>query len=170
MMHSWYVVSVWFHIVAATLWVGGMLFLVLVLVPALRRLPDRQLAVQLIRDTGRRFRSVGWVTLGVLLVTGTTNLLARGLGWDILRTADFWRSSFGAVLAFKLGVVALILVLSAVHDFRVGPRASEALRVNPTDPVALRLRVLATWFGRLNLVLALVVVACGVMLVRGRPW
>jgi hypothetical protein len=27
-----------------------------------------------------------------------------------------------------------------------------------------------TWFGRLNLLLALVVVACGVMLMRGRPW
>jgi putative copper resistance protein D len=170
MMHIWYVVSVWLHLVAASLWVGGMLFLVLVLVPALRRLPDRRLAVQLIRDTGRRFRTVGWVTLGVLLVTGTTNLLARGLGWDLLLSAAFWRSSFGAVLAFKLAVVLVILLLSAVHDFRVGPRASEALQANPTDPAAQRLRVLATWFGRLNLLLALVVVACGVMLVRGRPW
>lgn len=170
MMHTWYVVSVWLHIVAASLWVGGMLFLVLVLVPALRRLADRRMAVQLIRDTGRQFRTVGWVTLAVLVVTGTTNLLARGMGWEILRSGAFWCSSFGAVLAFKLGVVVLILGLSAVHDFRVGPRASEALRVNPADPAALRLRALATWFGRLNLVLALVVVACGVMLVRGRPW
>lgn len=169
-MHAWYVLSVWLHIVAATLWVGGMLFLVLVLVPALKTLPDRQLAVQLVRDTGRRFRLVGWVTLGVLVATGLTNLWARGIRWDILRTPDFWQGTFGAVLAFKVGTVLLILAMSALHDFLLGPRASAALRANPESPDALRLRRLATWFGRINLLLALVVVACGVMLVRGRPW
>jgi len=169
-MHVGYVLSVWLHIVAACLWVGGMLFLVLVLVPALKTLPDRQLAVQLVRDTGRRFRLVGWVTLGVLVVTGLTNLWARGIQWDILRTPDFWQGTFGSVLAFKVGTVLLILAMSAVHDFSLGPRASAALRANPESPDALRLRRLATWFGRVNLLLALVVVACGVMLVRGRPW
>jgi hypothetical protein len=34
----------------------------------------------------------------------------------------------------------------------------------------LGLRRWASWFGRINLLLALVVVALGVMLVRGRPW
>lgn len=170
MTHGWYVVSVWLHIVAATLWVGGMLFLVLVVVPALKTLPDRRLAVLLIRETGRRFRTVGWAALGVLTATGITNLLARGVGWTLLTSAGFWKTPFGSVLAFKLGTVLAILALSATHDFLIGPRASEALRVNPEDPAALRLRALATWFGRFNLLLALVVVACGVMLVRGRPW
>ncbi len=170
MTHGWYIASIALHIVAACLWVGGMLFLVLVLVPALRRLPDRALAVLLIRETGRRFRSVGWATLAVLVATGTTNLLARGISAATLVSPDFWRSPFGSVLAFKLGTVLAILLLSSVHDFYVGPRASEALRRQPDDPHALRLRALATWMGRLNLVLALVVVVCGVMLVRGRPW
>ena len=169
-MHVWYVASVWLHVVAASLWVGGMLFLVLVLVPALKTLPDRQLAVQLIRDTGRRFRLVGWVTLGVLLATGFTNLWARGITLAMLGTPAFWQAPFGAVLAFKLGVVLLILTLSAIHDFSLGPRASAALRARPDAPEAQRLRLLATWFGRANLLLALVVMACGVMLVRGRPW
>lgn len=170
MTHGWYITSIALHIVAASLWVGGMLFLVLVLVPALRRLPDRQLAVLLIRETGRRFRSVGWATLGVLVATGTTNLLARGIRVETLGSRDFWSSPFGSVLAFKLGGVVTILLLSGVHDFYVGPRASEALRGNPNDPDALRLRAMAAWMGRLNLVLALIVVVCGVMLVRGRPW
>lgn len=170
MTHGWYIASIALHITAACLWVGGMLFLVLVLVPALRRLPDRALAVLLIRETGRRFRSVGWATLGVLVVTGTTNLLARGVSAATLVSPDFWRSPFGSVLAFKLGIVLTILILSSVHDFYVGPRASEALRGQPDHPNALRLRAMATWMGRLNLLLALVVVVCGVMLVRGRPW
>lgn len=170
MTHAGYVISVWLHIVAATLWLGGMLFLVLVLVPALKGLPDRQLAVLLIRETGRKFRTVGWVTLGVLVTTGTTNLLARGIGWTMLTSEAFWKTPFAHVLAYKFVLVLVILVISATHDFMIGPQASEALRRNPTDPAALRLKALATWFGRLNLLLALIVVACGVMLVRGRPW
>lgn len=170
MTHAWYVGSVLLHVIAATLWVGGMLFLVVVLVPALKRLPDRKLAVLLIRETGRRFRSVGWVTLIVLVATGFTNLWARGVKGDTLASPAFWSSPFGSVLAVKLATVMIILTISATHDFLIGPRASEALRVNPEDPAAQRLRALATWFGRLNLLLALVVVACGVMLVRGRPW
>lgn len=170
MTHGWYIASIALHIIAACLWVGGMLFLVLVLVPALRRLQDRALAVQLMRETGRRYRSVGWATLVVLMFTGTTNLLARGIGTATLLSPEFWRSPFGSVLAFKLGTVLIILILSALHDFFVGPRASEALRRQPNDPAALRWRACASWFGRVNLVLALIVVVCGVMLVRGRPW
>jgi uncharacterized membrane protein len=170
MNHVLFVASVWLHVMAAALWIGGMLFLTLVLVPSVRRLEDRALATLLIRDTGRRFRLVGWIALVVLVLTGLSNLSARGISHQMLLRADFWSGPYGQVLAFKVGVVTLILVLSAFHDFLFGPRASAALSANAASPEARRLRRIASWFGRLNLVLALVVVACGVMLVRGRPW
>ena len=170
MAHSLYVLSVWIHILAAAFWIGGMLFLVVILVPALRKLEDRQLAVRLVRETGRRFRLAGWIALITLAATGTSNLYLRGVRWPQLMTPEFWKLPFGSVLAAKLSLVLVILVISAVHDFSIGPRASASLQANPTSPEALRLRSLATWFGRLNLLLALIVAACGVMLVRGRPW
>lgn len=170
MQHILYVLSVAVHILAATLWVGGMLFMITVLVPALRKLQDRKLMSSLIQATGKQFRLVGWITLIILLTTGYTNLLARGITHSMLIMPTFWHSGFGQVLAFKLCVFLLIIVLSLIHDFRVGPRASELATVNPLDPEALRLRKLATWFGRFNALLAIVMVACGVMLVRGRPW
>jgi len=70
----------------------------------------------------------------------------------------------------KLFLVAIILVASAYHDFFVGPQATVAWQATPTSPDARRLRWQARWLGRMNLLLALIVVALAVMLVRGRPW
>lgn len=170
MHHRLYLISVLIHILAALTWIGGMMFLVLVVVPVTRRLPSRVLAAQLIRDTGRRFRVVGWICLLVLLTTGVTNLLLRGIGPALWSSPDFWASPFGQTLAWKLMLVGSILALSAFHDFYVGPRASALLAVDPAAPAALRFRAGASWMGRLTLLLSLLVLALATMLVRGRPW
>ena len=86
-MHALYLLSVWVHILAATAWVGGMFFLVLVVVPWLRKGEGSNAAVFL-RETGERFRSVGWACFGLLLVTGTFNLWVRGV-----RVSDSQRGS-----------------------------------------------------------------------------
>jgi uncharacterized membrane protein len=168
-MHALYLVSVWLHILAATTWIGGMFFLVLVVVPWLRR-GDRALAVTFLRETGTRFRTIAWSCFAVLLVTGTFNLWMRGV-----QLADFasqeWRSSrFGEAVVLKLVVFAIVVVLSALHDFSLGPRASSALERDPRSQLALRLRQQASLVGRANAGLALVLVALAVTIVRGWPW
>jgi len=169
MAHLLYLLSMWLHILAAAAWIGGMLFLVLVIVPLLRRPELRAQAAQLVRQTGRRFRTVGWAALWILLLTGTFNLLYRGIGLEALARLEFWQGPFGRALAIKLALVAVVLLLSGVHDFFVGPRATEAWQSDPGSARALRLRRSASWMGRLNLLLALVIVAMAVILVRGWP-
>jgi len=63
-----------------------------------------------------------------------------------------------------------VLVVSAVHDFSVGPRASVAIQRDPGSPEAERLRRQASLMGRGNVLLALALVAVAVTLVRGSPW
>jgi len=77
---------------------------------------------------------------------------------------------FRQTLRIKLPVVAMILLISAVHDFVIGPRATAEGGANPTSPHTRRLKAQASWLGRLNLLLGMTVVALGVMLVRGWPW
>src|SRR5512145_1127021 len=93
------------HVLAAVTWAGGMLFIALVLVPVVRRLPDPALRTRLVHEVGVRFRAVGWVALGVLVATGLVNLWLRP---ELLTTTRFW---------WKAGLVALALLLSALHDF-----------------------------------------------------
>ena len=184
-----YQVSVFLHIVSAIIWVGGMLFLALVVVPATRTVPAAERAA-LFGVLGRRFRTVGWACIATLLVTGTINLTYRGVTLENLFARELWASSFGAALALKLGVVALLLALSVYHDFVIGPRSVRALarhpgaglQAGPGAPPAVaapspagpsaeaqRLRRRASLVGRAEAILALAAVALGIMLVRGVP-
>lgn len=168
-MHAWYIFSVWLHILAAIAWIGGAIFLAAVIVPCVRRPELREHAALLIQITGRRFKYLGWGCLLILVVTGITNLTFKGLG-PALHTSEFWTGPFGSLLAHKISLVLLILVLSAAHDFYIGPRAAESWRTDPDSARTKRLRKAASWMGRINLLLALVVVALGIMLWRGKPW
>lgn len=124
-----------------------MLFIALVLVPSARRLEDPTLRTRLIQETGRRFRTIGWLALGGLVGTGLLNLWMHPV---LLSSPRFH---------WKLGLVVLALILSAFHDFVLGPRAGAP----GADPSA---RVRASWVARINVLVVLVVVALGLSLFR----
>jgi copper resistance protein D len=168
-MHALYLFSVWLHILAATVWIGGMYFLVLVVVPWLRR-GDRASAGAFLRETGERFRTIGWACFALLLVTGTFNLWVRGVRLEHFTEGAWLTSWFGAAVLLKLAVFALVLGVSVVHDFVVGPRASRAIERDPRSAQAQAARRHASLLGRGNAMLALVLVAIGVVLVRGIPF
>jgi copper resistance protein D len=174
-----YQLSVFVHILSAIIWIGGMLFVALVVVPATRSLPPSERAA-LFSTVGRRFRTVGWVCIGALLVTGVVNVAYRGVTWENLFTIALWGSPFGVTLALKLGVVAIMLGLSAYHDFVIGPR-SVRLSSGPAGRSAMassdgrlaaaqRARRAASLIGRVEAILALIVLALAIMLVRGVPF
>ncbi len=147
-----YIFSVWVHLLAAMLWLGGMLFLIFVLVPALRG-ESGELRGRLVDTVGLRFRTVGWTCLLLLLLTGSANILLRGY------------SLTGTLLIAKLALFGVILVLSFIHDFVIGPRATRAMASGSED--AEKLRRLSAIIGRINTLLALAVVALAIKLVRG---
>jgi uncharacterized membrane protein len=146
---SWYFVSVTIHVLAAMLWLGGLLFLAAVGAPVLRRVEPASLRAELFERLGTQFRNVGWVAIAVLVVTGVANLYFRGL-------------LNGEII--KLGTVITMVVLSAIHDFKIGPAAS---RAPPGSPEALRLRARSAWVARINAVVGVVLVAAAVRLARG---
>jgi copper resistance protein D len=163
-MYQW---IVYLHLIAAVVWIGGMFFLPLVLVPVVRR-EDARTRALLMSAVGQRFRTVGWVMIAVLLVTGVWNLFNRQIPLAAILSPELFRGAWGHVLAAKLALVAAILVLSAVHDFWIGPTSTRAGQGDDRAR-AERLRRLASWLGRLNALLALAVLWLAVMLVRGLP-
>jgi len=157
MMHA----LVWVHLLAAVVWIGGMVFLSLVLVPILKHEPFAAQRGALIRTVGLRFRFVVWVAICVLLATGPLLALGRSLP---LADPAAWPSVF----AIKLSLVAFLLALTVAHDFWLGPRLSLILRkpdASRTDHER-RLVAWASWLPRLSLLIALAVLASAVALAR----
>ncbi len=165
-MPALYFVNVSIHLLAALVWLGGMLFLAIVGAPVLRKVEPPPLRQQLFQVLGVRFAQVGWVCIAILVATGIVNLHYRGfLQWNgVLGSGAFWATGVGRDLAIKLGAVAAMIVVSSVHDFILGPHAG---RATPGSPEALRLRRNAALLARVNSLLGVVVVLAAVRLARG---
>lgn len=165
MMPLLYYVNVTLHVLAAMLWLGGMFFLGVVGAPALRAIEQPALRQRLFQQLGVRFRSVGWIAIVVLILTGLVNLHYRGwLHWDgVFASAAFWRTGVGTALAIKLASATVMIIVSAIHDFALGPLAG---RLEPGSPQAIAFRRRAALLARVNALLGVVVVVAAVRLPR----
>jgi copper resistance protein D len=153
-------VSVWLHILAAVIWIGGMLFLSLVAVPVLRQVESPLLKRDLFRAMAQRFRKLVWICIAVLVLTGIGNVLLFGNALP--------GSAYMKVLHLKLALVAALVGLGLLHDFVIGPRAGRAVSRNGLPPSASDLFMvrLAPWVGRFNLLLGVVILVLAAALTR----
>lgn len=148
-------VALFLHIVSALFWVGGMLFLTLVLVPFLNAIQDPREKSRIYQIVGKRYRSLGWVAIITLLVTGPVVLYTLyGVSLQGLFDPAFHATHFGRTIAIKLTLVVIIVISSLVHDFFLGPMARNSPRFS----------FYAKVFGRSNLIIALLIVLFAVLI------
>src|SRR6476646_5476229 len=153
-MDTLYHISVWLHIIGVSFWIGGMLFLPMVLLPSIKDHPDRR---NLLMQTGLKFRFFGYIVLTLLLLTGISNMFLRGVdvSWKFLFT-----SNYGKLVITKFLLFLTILAVSLVHDAQARKRLS-------TDEERKRFKIIALWSGRILLIVSLVMAYIGVVLSRG---
>ncbi len=105
------------HLIFASLWIGGMLFLVVVVSPFVRKLPIRD---QIFQEVGKRFSLYGtFISLMVLFITGIIN------AYNIVGLSGLFdlSSAYTKTLLHKIGVFFIIFIVSLTHDLYFGPRA-----------------------------------------------
>jgi len=169
----WQFLVVVVHVFSAIVWIGGSIFLALVMVPVARGMEPPAMGLLFLRRAALRFRGIAWVLLALLVVSGAFALDGRGIGFDRFREEGFWSTEIGSVLLVKFVLVGLMLVISGYHDFVLGPKIAELMRLvprgerPPESTVAARRRLIV--LARLNLSFAITVAVLGLMLVRGVP-
>lgn len=104
-------VLLWIHIVAASVWVGGLITLG-ALVTALRRAGAERPLLQVM---ARRFGVVSWVAMAVAVATGV---------WQVSRLNIPWSDDR---LELKVGLVGLAAGLALLHQL-TAKRTSPAVR------------------------------------------
>ncbi|MEE8574283.1 MAG: DUF4149 domain-containing protein [Thermodesulfobacteriota bacterium] len=149
--------SLFLHVVAAIFWVGGMLFLSLVVVPFLNVLKDPKEKSAVYRAIGPKFRTLSWIAIIILCVTGPVNLYLLGIPLSQIFDPAFIATPFGKALIIKIALVCLIVISSLLHDFWVGPKARNSPKYSTYAKV----------FGRGNLIVALIIVIFAVIIRAG---
>jgi copper resistance protein D len=167
-MYAWFVASMWLHLAAAIVWIGGLAFISMVLVPTLRGPQLRSQAVTFLRTAGRKFQRIAYASFVVLIVTGALNVYLKA-GGSFAGAAALLPTAYGRLLITKVLLVGVIIAISLYHDFSVGPAAARAIEIDAARGVARRLRRQAAWLGRVNVLLSLVVMTLALLLVRGVP-
>ena len=111
----------WFHIVAAVIWIGGNLVMAMVVVPYFKRSVSPVERIKILSQIGRRFEPIVWGCVLVLIFSGLLNIFfstpdLAGLTGAFMRT-----------LLIKLLLVIILIFLTAIHSFVIGPRLSQAV-------------------------------------------
>ena len=107
----------WVHLISAVVGVGGIAFVLVVLLPSLRVLGDDQRAL-LLKTVMGRFRWASWAAILMLLGSGLYNLRLRA--WEA-PWGPYWRwLTVKIVLACCVFTIALLLTLplQALNRFR----------------------------------------------------
>ncbi len=121
----------WLHLVAAVALIGGLIFSRFVLTPLFKHAPSDQAVQRVRRLSGRRFRTIVWISLIVLILTGAYQILQES-GSARIETA------WGVVLMLKLFLFAVAFGLILIHDFIMDPHgaASDTLPTVHSTPHA----------------------------------
>src|SRR5947209_11889029 len=112
----------WLHLVAATLWVGGMMFIPTSYLPILRRSPVAERARSLV--TMLPYYSP-WAVAGVIImaVIGPFSATVHLASWEQLLS-----TAYGRALLVKILLVGALLVTSAIHVGLLRPRLKKEVK------------------------------------------
>ena len=112
----WSVLGDWLHLLAASLWIGGIFYVAVIYLPILRDCLPRE-RIRVLLATLARFSPLAIAGVIIMAVTGPLNAIVHMDAFSQLITTAYGRS-----LLLKVVFVIALLVTSVVHVFWLRPR------------------------------------------------
>ncbi len=102
---------IWAHLVSASIWVGGSIFIGVVLAPLLKTISESvEERVAIMIRVGRKFNKIAIPSLAILIATGLYN------SSNILSKPQFLLSTnYGIILVIKIILVIFLIVMFVIH-------------------------------------------------------
>ena len=129
---------IWFHLLAAVVWLGGIAFILSVAIPAARKAVGED-AGKVMGEVTRRFTPLANGSILLLLLSGLALLATTGGFTEVVL-----RGGGDTAMVFKL---LLFLLMAAVHFYRGKVLAPQIARTPPEQGKAARRGSPSIWSG-----------------------
>lgn len=154
----------WVHLVASAIWVGGSIFLGVILSPILRQVtPNIEERLRLMILIGRRFNKIAIPSLIVLVATGIYNSRVLLANYTLLDD-----SSYGVFLVVKMVLVAMLVVVYLTHVRIIRQDVvDDIMSKNMEESELKRLRIKIIILGEVTVVLSIAILFFAALLDAG---
>jgi copper resistance protein D len=155
---------IWIHLVFSSIWVGGSIFIGIVLAPLLKKtMPDINKRISFMVIVGRRFNYVGGSSLLILVFTGIYN--ARTF---FTQPSLLFESSYGYILLAKIILVCILFIVYIVHVLILNKKVEkQILERDVPDEYFISLRGKIILLGRVTVGLSIAILFLAALLDRG---
>ena len=153
-------IAYWLHMLATVVWVGGVVALMLIVLPVARKALPQEGYAGFLGLVQARLQQMGWFSLLMLIVTGLFQMIAHPSYEGFLAVNNPWATA----ILFKHLAIGLMIAVSAYVTWGLTPAMRRlALRRSVGSPVSQeeidRIQRRETFFLRVNGVLAVIILA-----------
>jgi putative copper export protein len=154
----------WLHLTCASIWVGGSIFLGVVLSPMLKTITSTvEERVALMIKIGRQFNKIAIPSFGMLIITGLYN--SRPF---LEEPSLLLHTKYGIILLIKIILVATTILTYAVHVKILNTEAERKLEVENARNVyiqSIRSKIIS--LGRITVILSILILLFAALLRNG---
>jgi len=158
------VLIMWVHLVAASIWVGGSIFIGIVLAPLLKTISDSidgRLSIMI--RVGRKFNKIAVPSLIILIVTGLYN----SSGY-LTRPSLFLTTNYGLVLVAKIVLVIILIVTFIIHVRMIRTKVEKQIESKELSEDAIqKLRSKIITLGRITVIVSVAILLMAALLRSG---
>ena len=154
----------WVHLVAASIWVGGSIFLGIVLAPMLKSITGTlEERIALMIKIGRRFNKIAIPSFVILIITGIYNsrvfLQEPGL---------LFETNYGIILLFKIILVIATLITYIIHIRILNAETEKTLSGGYAETIYVQsIRSKIIYLGRITVILSVAILLLAAILDSG---
>lgn len=154
----------WIHLIAASIWVGGSIFIGVVFSPILKSITTSiEERIQIMIKVGKRFNKVAIPSLIILMATGLYNSYALLSNPNLLMG-----TSYGTFLTIKVFLVIALIITYAVHVRVIRKEVEEQIMTKQMSIQEIqKLRKKIIILGEITVVLSIVILFFAALLDTG---
>ncbi|MHB8601349.1 MAG: CopD family protein [Nitrosotalea sp.] len=154
----------WAHLVAASIWVGGSIFIGIVLAPLLKTISDSvEGRLSIMIRVGRKFNTIGVPSLIILIITGIYNSVGV-----IVKPSLILSTNYGIILLVKVILVIMLIIIFAIHVRLIRSEVEKKIESkNLSGDHLQKLRSKIIMLGRLTVILSLAILLMAALLRSG---